>query len=49
MFFLINSFKKYFLYIFNKFLHGFNKHVSAFLILHYEAVKVADESTLIAF
>ena len=30
-----------------KFLHGFNKHVPPFLILHYEAVKVLDESIFI--
>ena len=30
-----------------KFLHGFNKHVSPFLTLHYEAVKVLDESIFI--
>ena len=30
-----------------KFLHGFNKHVSPFLILHYEAVKRLDESIFI--
>ena len=29
------------------FLHGFNKHVSTFLILHYEAVKVPDEAIFI--
>ena len=51
------SFKKYFLIISSKdtfskvsgyiFLHGFNKHMSPFLILHYEAVKVLDESIFI--
>ena len=29
------------------FLHGFNKHVPPFLILHYEAVKVLDEAIFI--
>ena len=46
--FLICSSKKYFLIISSKkFLHLFNKHVPPFLILHYEAVKVLDESIFI--